>query len=108
MSVGQRKQIKIIDVTPVKDANGNLKPEQTVLFAGWAEVTNPSGGRNYFNAQDSLEHTKFFKIRNYQAIEADVNTRLLYSGKRYTVNSIEKDKEKNFYWIVRATAIVQN
>lgn len=106
--IGTRKQIKIIDVAPTKDSNGHMKPNETVLFSGWAEVSNPSGGRNFFNGQDSLDHTKFFKIRNHQAINADVNTRLLYSGKRYTVNSIEKDIEKNFYWIVRASAKTAN
>lgn len=108
MSIGTRKQIKIISVAPVKDADGLMKPNETVLFSGWAEVTNPSGSRNYFVGQDSLDHTKFFKIRHNQAIAADVHTRLIYAGKRYTVNSIEKDSEKNFYWNVRATAKTDN
>ena len=106
--IGSRKQIKIIDVTPAKDSNGYMKPNETVLFSGWAELSNPSGGRNFFNGKDSLDHSKFFKIRNHQAINADVNTRLLYQGKRFSVNSIEKDNEKNFYWIVRATAVTSN
>jgi len=108
MSIGKRKLIMIISVAPIKSANGEMKPNEEILFDGWAEVTSPSGGRNYFVGQDSLDHTKFFKIRNHQAITADVNTRLIYSGKRYTVNSIEKDSEKNFYWNVRATAKTAN
>lgn len=106
--IGTRKQIRIISVAPEKDSDGLMKPNEIVLFSGWAQVTNPSGGRNYFIGQDSLDHTKFFKIRNHQAITADVNTRLIYSGKTYTVNSIEKDIEKNFYWNVRATAKTDN
>lgn len=102
--IGIRKQIKIIDVTSVKDGDGLMKPQTTVVFFGWAEVTNPSSSRNYFIGQDSMEFTKFFKIRNQQPIVTDVNTRLIYSGKTYTVNSIVKDEEKNFYWIIRATA----
>lgn len=106
--IGSRKQVKIISVAPVKNADGEMKPAEEVLFSGWAEVTSPSGGRNYFIGQDSLDHTKFFKIRHHQAISSDVNTRLLYAGKRYTVNSIEKDEEKNFYWNIRATAKTDN
>lgn len=106
--VGLRKQIKIIDVTPVKDGDGLMKPATTVVFFGWAEVTNPSSSRSYFIGQDSFEHTKFFKIRNNQGISANVNTRLIYSGKTYTVSSIEKDEEKNFYWNIRATAKTEN
>lgn len=104
MGIGTRKQIRIISVAPIKDSDGLMKPNETVLFSGWAQVTNPSGGRNYFVGQDSLDHTKFFKIRSSQGITVDVHTRLIYAGRMYTVNSIEKDREKNFYWNVRATA----
>ena len=102
--IGVRKHIIIVDVAPVKDANGFMKSSDEVLFSGWAEVTQPRGSRLYSLGQDAIEHTKFFKIRNHQAINSTVHTRLIYSGKRYTVNSIEKEKEKNFYWIIRATA----
>lgn len=109
MSIGQRKQIVIISVAPTKEEDtGLMKKDETVLYSGWAEVTNPSGSRNFSVGLDSLDHTKFFKIRNHQAIQADVNTRLIYAGKRYTVNSIEKDNEKNFYWNIRATAKTDN
>lgn len=106
--IGLRKPIKIISVAPVKNANGEMKPNELVLFSGWAEVSNPSGNRNYFIGQDSFDHTKFFKIRNNQGLTSDVHTRLIYSGKRYTVNSIEKDNERNFYWNIRATAKTDN
>lgn len=109
MSIGKRKQIKIISVAPtIETGTGLSKPNEIVLFSGWAEVTNPSGGRNYFIGQDSLDHTKLFKIRHNQGITADVHTRLIYAGKRYTVSSIEKDREKNFYWNIRATAKTDN
>jgi SPP1 family predicted phage head-tail adaptor len=107
--IGTRKPIQIISVTPEKEeSTGLMKPTETVLFSGWAQVTNPSGGRNYFIGQDSLDHTKFFKIRHTQGITSDVNTRLIYAGKRYTVNSIERDNEKKFYWNIRATAKTDN
>lgn len=102
--IGLRKKIKIIDVNPEKDENGLMKPNTIVLFFGWAEVTNPSSFRNFLVGQDSMDFTKLFKIRNQQPITTNVNTRLIYSGKTYTVNSIEKDEEKNFYWNIRATA----
>lgn len=85
-----------------------MKPNEVVLFSGWADVVNPSSSRRFFIGQDSLLHTKFFKIRHNQALSADVNTRIIYSGKRYTVDSIEKDREKNFYWNIRATAQTDN
>lgn len=107
--IGTRKPIKIISVAPTKEAEtGLMKPNETVLFSGWAEVSNPSGGRNYFIGRDSLNHTKFFKIRHNQGITADVHTRLIYAGMQYTVNSIERDREKNFYWNIRATAKTDN
>ena len=107
--IGIRKQIQILSVAPTKDVDGYQKPaDPVVLYSGWAEVTNPTGNRNYFIGQDSLDHTKFFKIRHSVAITSDVHTRLIYAGKRYTVDSIERDREKNFYWNIRATAKTDN
>lgn len=107
--IGRRKQIRIISVAPVKDNDtGRMIPNETILFSGWAEVDNPSSNRRFFVGQDSMSHTKFFKIRHHQGITTDVNTRLIYGGKRFTVDSIEKDNEKNFYWNIRATAQTEN
>jgi hypothetical protein len=102
--VGLRKPIKIIDVSPVKDGNGFMKANEALLFSGWAEVTNPSSSRIFTMGQDVLTGVKFFRIRNHHGISTNVNTRILYDGKRYAVDSIEKEKEKNFYWIIRGTA----
>lgn len=106
--IGKRVQIMIISVAPVKDGNGDMKANEQILFSGWANVWNPSGSRNYAVGQDSLDHTKFFKIRHHHGIVANADTRLIYATKRYTVNSIEKDKEKNFYWVIRATTRTEN
>jgi head-tail adaptor len=103
--IGARKPIKIVSVTPDIDfSTGHAKAGETLIWEGWAEVTNPNSNRRFFSGQDSLEHTKFFKIRNNLEISHDVDTRLIYAGKRYTVNSIEREDEKKFYWIIRATA----
>lgn len=107
--IGLRKKIKIIDVTTQKEVgSGLMKPNTTTLFFGWAEVSNPFSNRNFFIGQDSFDHIKNFKIRNHQGLSANVNTRLIYAGKTYTVSSIEKDGEKNFYWNIRATAKTEN
>ncbi len=104
MSIGKRKQIKIISVQSIKDNDtGLMKPNETILYSGWAEVNNQSSSRDFFNGQDSLEQTKFFKIRNNLQLTPNVETRVLYAGKQWTVNSIDQDKEKKFYWNVRAT-----
>jgi hypothetical protein len=106
--VGLRKQIKIVDVSPFQDGNGFMKANEIVLFFGWAEISATSSLRSFFIGQDSLSHTKTFRIRNHQGIAATVNTRIIYDGKQYTVNSIEKEKEKGFYYIIRASAKTDN
>lgn len=102
--IGKRKQIQIISVAPVKDGNGFMKANEIVLYSGWAEVTDPSSGRNYNQGKDSIEFSKQFKIRTRQNLTHDVNTRIVYAGKRYTVSSIIREKEKMFYTIIRAIA----
>jgi len=106
--IGSAKVIKIVQMQVTHDAHGFSKPGEILLWAGWAQVSNASGYRDYQNGQALLGHTKEFKIRHHQAITSDVNTRLIYSGKRYTVTSIEEDREKQFYWIIRGTAETKN
>lgn len=102
--IGSRKPIKIVDVTPAKNGSGHMKATSTVLFSGWAEVSDPSSGRNFFNGKDSLDYTKRFRIRATDEFNVTVNTRIIYAGKKYTVSGVERENEKLFYYIIRAAA----
>lgn len=102
--VGLRKPIKIIDVSPQKDGDGFMKKNEVVLFSGWAEVTAPSSFRSFLLGQDQMTQRKDFRIRNNIGLTTTVNTRIIYDGKRYAVDGIEKENEKSFYWIIRGSA----
>lgn len=103
--IGRRKQIKLIDVAPTKDANGYLKPGSSVLFSGWADVIDPGSSRLYQNGQASIDYTKVFRIRHNGGLHVGADTRIVYDGKKFTVESIEKEKEKKFYFIIKAKAV---
>lgn len=106
--VGSSHPIKVLHIKIAQDLKGFSKTTETTVWAGWAQVREASGYRDYQNGQALLGHTKEFKIRYHQAITSDVNTRLIYAGKRYTVTSVEPDREKQFYWNIRATAETKN
>lgn len=102
--IGSAHPIKIVVLTITRDVTGFAKTVELPVWAGWAQVREASGYREYQNGQALLGHVKEFKIRYNPALSPDVNTRVIYSGKRYTVTSIEPDREKTFYWNIRATA----
>ncbi len=102
--VGTRRQIKVVSIGGGKDGRGFNQTDETLLFTGWAEVSNPTGYRDWQNGQPQIGNTKQFRVRNNRQLELDSKTRIIYDGKRYTVDSIIREKEKSFYWIIRATA----
>lgn len=102
--IGSRHQIKILSVAPAKDANGFMKPAETVLYSGWAQVENPSGFRTFIAGLDNLGNTKTFRIRHEKSTGIGVNARVIYAGKTYAVQTVIRDREKKFYSIITATA----
>lgn len=104
-SVGTMKKIKIIRMGSTADAGGFQKPSETVLWAGWAKVRQANGFREFTQGLTGMGYVKEFEIRNDRTITHDSDTRIVYAGRRYTVNSIEPKQEKRFWWIIRATAI---
>lgn len=101
--IGSRKQIKLVDETPVL-TDGEWEPGITVLLNTWAEVKLKSASK--VNQYNQLQFDKFFEFRFrwVDNIEVNVNTKVVYHGNRYAVLSIEREKEKNFYWILKAEA----
>jgi SPP1 family predicted phage head-tail adaptor len=104
MSIGQSRQIKLIQITPAKGSEGNWNSEVETSFNTWAEISNGTQGRDYANGQVKLGETKRFKVRFRfdQYPEADWKVR--YAGKDWTVSSVTKESEKQFYWVITASS----
>lgn len=101
--VGTRRPIKLVDHTP-QLVNGEWEPQEVTLYRGWADVKKKSGSRDQQNNQTVFG--KFFELRfRFQGdITLNANVKLVYGGNTLTVHSIEREKEKSFYWILRAEA----
>lgn len=101
--IGARKPIKLINETPSISGRNWAASSETILRT-WADVRSTSGFRTSTNGQAELGRLFEFKFRYQGDIEINANTRLVYDGQRYAIHTCEKDKQKQFYWIVRCQA----
>jgi SPP1 family predicted phage head-tail adaptor len=96
--------IQLIHVPNDQSASGNWQQQPDQSYNTWAEVSNPSGFRDYLNGQTQLGLTKRFQVRFQFDLFPGADWKVKYQGKEYTVQSIERLNEKRFYWTIRGTA----
>lgn len=99
--IGQTKMIEIVRVTAAKDADHNNVETASLLYAGWAEVTEVSGTRRFQDLPLSLK-TYLFKIRFRPLITPVITDTVVYGGRRYTVQDVTKSDEKKFTYEIIA------
>lgn len=95
---GLSKQIRLEKWISTQDGSGNWT-EAVTKYNCFAEVTSSGGVRSSLNGQTQLTKSKKFKIRFRPDFKPSGNWRIIYDGLRYTVQNIEKENEKRFYWI---------
>ena len=97
-------QIKLERWKTNRDASGNNT--ETIMNAWylWADVQRVGGGRTTKYGVTALDNSMEFRIRFRPNIWATGNYRIIYDGKRFTIQSIVKDEEKKFDWILLANA----
>lgn len=99
MGIGNRKPIKFIDESPAV-TSGNWVADATTILRSWAEVRERSSTRISDNGK--AQFGKFFEFRfRYRGdtINVNANTRVVYDGRKYAVQSISKENGNRFYWI---------
>lgn len=104
MGIGQRQQIQLVHVPNTQSVSGNWEQQPKERYNTWAEVSSPSGFRDYQNGQTQLGLTKRFQIRFRFDLFPGADWEVKYQSKEYTVQSIERVNEKKFYWTIRGTA----
>lgn len=104
MGIGNRKQIRLSQVLVTVDGNGRNIESVGANYSCWAEVTNPSGFRDYQNGQTQLGKTKRFLVRFRFDKFPNADWKIEYENKDWTVTEIQKSDEKNFYWQLTATS----
>jgi len=106
MGIGQRKRITLSQVLVTQNSDGENIESEGAFFKAWAEVSNPSGFRDYINGQTQLGKTKTFLIRFRFDRYPNADWKIVYEGKQWTVSEISRVSEKNFYW--QLTAVSKN
>lgn len=101
--IGIRKQVQLVQMVSVKQAGGNWVTVEGARTGVWAEVTNPSGFRDYAHGQTQLGETKRFKIRYRFDKFPDADWLIRYDNKDWTITEKRKINEKRFYWQITAT-----
>lgn len=103
VGVGIRKQVQLVQVVTSKATAGNWTDNvEGLRFGIWAEITNPSGFRDYQNGQTQLGNTKRFKVRFRFDKYPGADWKVKYEGKDWTISSIQRVDEKKFYWLITA------
>lgn len=100
-SIGTRKSITLIDETPTLE-DGKSKPNSEEILKTWADVRMNNGFRDVSFGQTQIGRFFEFRFRYRGDITVNANCSIIYDGVKRKVHSLEKEKEKKFYWIVRA------
>lgn len=103
MSVGKMKRIQLLKAVYSKKVGGSNETDFD-RYTYYAEVVRGSGGRNYQNSQTQLGSSYTFRVRYNSLIDPNSKYSLVYDGKQFTVTSVERENEKDFYWIIKAEA----
>lgn len=104
MGIGTTRQIKLVQITPAKGSEGNWNSEVETSFNTWAEITSVSQGRDYSNGQVAMNQSKRFKVRFRFDQYPGADWKVRYSLRDWTIISIVKQDEKQFYWIITASS----
>lgn len=104
MSIGSRKQVEIRPYTSTKGAAGQNEETPGTPVRVWAEVQSPSGSRSYEHGQTKIGNTRDFIIGYRFDRFPNSSWRIMYDGKLWTVDSIEKIEERRFFYRLNASA----
>jgi SPP1 family predicted phage head-tail adaptor len=104
MGIGARKKIELVRVVHGQGATGANENDPQDAVDTWAEITNPSGFRQYLNGQGAMEDTKDFLVRYDFTNQPNSSWRIVYDGKNWEIQNRIPIDEKKFYWRITATA----
>jgi head-tail adaptor len=86
-----------------KDANGNNYETLEVRYPFWAEVRRTGGSRSSLNGKTNMGEQMVFTIEFRPDWYVTGDWRVVFRGRRFTVQSIERADEDRFKWIITTT-----
>jgi SPP1 family predicted phage head-tail adaptor len=97
--IGQRKRIQLIKVDNLKAGNGAWGQPVKTRYNYWAEVSRSGGSRSY-QSNTKLNGNYRFRIRYNGTLDISAKWVVIYDAKELTVQNIERESEKQFYYII--------
>lgn len=104
MGIGARKPVQLVEVLNTVKADGSNTVSYGIPIGTWAEISNPSGFRQYLNGQTQAGQTKDFLIRYKFTGQPTSSWIIRYAGKDWTIQTRIAINEKAFYWRITATS----
>ena len=102
MGIGNKKQIRLEKWESHKDDQGNFIESRTETHNVWADVERMGGSRGQFASTTQLSNTLTFTIRFRPDWWPTGNWKVVFNGRSHTVQSIERQDEDRFNWIITA------
>jgi SPP1 family predicted phage head-tail adaptor len=104
MGIGTSKPVQLRQLFTSKTDTGRNITAEASSFNAFAEISNPSGSRQYEYGQTLLEQTKIFLIRFRFDKYPSSQWKILYDSRDWTVTNIERVEERHFFWRITATS----
>lgn len=98
--IGDMMQVKLEKWTQSKGPTGSLDDTLVNSYPIWADVRKVSGSRNYTNSQTKERDRIEIKIWWKSAFDINALWKVVYDGRRHTVQSVEKINEKRFKYLL--------
>lgn len=99
---GLNAPVRLEKWSSAKDGSGDSK-ESVDKYNLWAEILTTNSSKGESGSRSKLVQTVQFRVRFRPDFKPTGNWRVVYDGKRYTVESIEKSESKRFYWVITAS-----
>jgi len=94
--------IRLELIISTKDTNGDNVELIDKKVNAFAEVRRLSGDRASLNGVTHLDNFFEFKVRFTPSFTPSAAWRIIYGGENFAIHSVERVKEKRFYWAIKA------
>ena len=102
--VGMMKPIRLIQRTSAQAADGRWVESTTNSYNIYAELQKTGSGRSVNNGQTSLTGTIQFKVFFKDDFDISGDWKLVWAGRQYTIQGIDRVDERRFNLLITATA----
>lgn len=96
--------IKLVKWETTKDVYGNNKETVIKNVSTFANIESDGGSKSFNDGYTAELKSCTFRIRFNPNFNPTGNWRIVYDGRSYDVQSVEKEDERNFFWKFKATS----